>query len=277
MRGGGGGGGAGDAGCNISLEGEEGLNASAAGTSLPRYYEIRSVHTLPSEATRSLEGAAGSLSCTEATSCLRLPACCCVFLSNLMCAGQEKGPWKYTRWGGLKGQGPVHAQALAGYTSPPPPPLHSQNQQVDLSFAPWLEVRLEVVLVQGCGRGAFLQPLDVAGLAEETVLQGVAAVAILVVELQAAVLGRGRNVQQQPSKRAAKGQRPGSQRGGSLGVAHAGPQPPSPGKAWAALSHPPGHRPHVSILHLKWGWWEMGCDGSVNTRQISKTWGRKRI
>lgn len=46
-----------------------------------------------------------------------------------------------------------------------------------------------MVLVRGCGRGPFLQPLHVAGLAEQAVLQRVAAVAVFVVELQATVLG----------------------------------------------------------------------------------------
>lgn len=45
-----------------------------------------------------------------------------------------------------------------------------------------------MVLAKGCGRGALLQPLDVAGVAEQVVLQGVASVAVFIIELQAAVL-----------------------------------------------------------------------------------------
>lgn len=50
---------------------------------------------------------------------------------------------------------------------------------------------LEVVLVEGCRRGAFLQPLDVAGVTEQVVLQWVAAVTIFIIELQTTVLGGG--------------------------------------------------------------------------------------
>ena len=47
---------------------------------------------------------------------------------------------------------------------------------------------LEVVLAKGCGRGALLQPLDMAGVAKQVVLQRVASVTIFIIELQAAVL-----------------------------------------------------------------------------------------
>lgn len=57
---------------------------------------------------------------------------------------------------------------------------------------PRCEVReqlwLEVVLVEGCGRGARLQPLDVAGVTEQAVLQGVAAVPVFIIELHTTVL-----------------------------------------------------------------------------------------
>jgi hypothetical protein len=48
---------------------------------------------------------------------------------------------------------------------------------------------LEVVLVEGCGRRAFVQPLDMAGMAEQVVFQRVAAVTIFIIELQTTVLG----------------------------------------------------------------------------------------
>jgi hypothetical protein len=47
---------------------------------------------------------------------------------------------------------------------------------------------LEVVLVEGCGRRAFVQPLDMAGMAEQVVFQRVAAVTIFIIELQTTVL-----------------------------------------------------------------------------------------
>ena len=47
---------------------------------------------------------------------------------------------------------------------------------------------LEVVLAKGCGRRALLQPLDMAGVAEQVVLQRVASVTVFIIELQAAVL-----------------------------------------------------------------------------------------
>lgn len=40
-----------------------------------------------------------------------------------------------------------------------------------------------MVLVKGCGGGALLQPLDVAGVTEQVILQGVAAVTIFIIEL----------------------------------------------------------------------------------------------
>lgn len=53
---------------------------------------------------------------------------------------------------------------------------------------------LEVVLVEGCGRGPFLQSLDMAGVTEQVVLQWEAAVAILIIELQTTVLQGDKNV-----------------------------------------------------------------------------------
>lgn len=47
---------------------------------------------------------------------------------------------------------------------------------------------LEVVLVKCWGRGALLQPLDMAGVTEQVVLQRVAAVTVFIIELQTAVL-----------------------------------------------------------------------------------------
>lgn len=96
----------------------------------------------------------------------------------------------------------TQAQALTGHAllSPTPtPPRGHWNQQAichcaALASLPCPKVCkrlwLEVVLGEGCGRGAFLQPLDVAGLAKQVVLQGVAAAAVLVIELQTAVLGK---------------------------------------------------------------------------------------
>lgn len=48
------------------------------------------------------------------------------------------------------------------------------------------------MLVKRRGRGASVQPPDVAGVAEQVVLQRVAAVAVLVIQLQTAVLGEAR-------------------------------------------------------------------------------------
>lgn len=50
-------------------------------------------------------------------------------------------------------------------------------------------LQLEVVLVQCCRRGAFLQSLDMAGVTEQVVFQGVAAVTVFIIELQTTVLG----------------------------------------------------------------------------------------
>lgn len=48
-------------------------------------------------------------------------------------------------------------------------------------FEVWDIVRLEAVLRWCCGRGAFLQSLDMTGVTEEMVLQGIASVAVFVV------------------------------------------------------------------------------------------------
>lgn len=52
-------------------------------------------------------------------------------------------------------------------------------------------LRLEV-LVKRRGGGVFVQPLDVAGVTEQVVLQRVAAVAVFVIQLQTTVLGEAR-------------------------------------------------------------------------------------
>ncbi|KAL0599762.1 UPF0764 protein C16orf89 [Plecturocebus cupreus] len=59
---------------------------------------------------------------------------------------------------------------------------------------------LEVVLGKGCGRGPLLQPLHVAGVTEQVILQRVTAVAVFIIELQPTVLGRGRHVQGKQNK-----------------------------------------------------------------------------
>lgn len=56
-------------------------------------------------------------------------------------------------------------------------------------------LQLEARLVKSRRRGALLQPLDVAGVTEQVVLQRVAAVTVFVIELQTAVLGGGKKVQ----------------------------------------------------------------------------------
>lgn len=51
---------------------------------------------------------------------------------------------------------------------------------------------LEVVLVKRWRRGALVQPLDMAGVTEQMVLQRVTAVAVFIVELQTTVLGEAK-------------------------------------------------------------------------------------
>jgi len=52
----------------------------------------------------------------------------------------------------------------------------------------WEQLQLEAVLVKSCRRGALLQSLDMAGVTEQVVLQGIAAVTVFIIELQTAVL-----------------------------------------------------------------------------------------
>lgn len=104
----------------------------------------------------------------------------------------------------VRGKGPRRAQAPPGHALLPcpnsTPGATGINRRIchcaTLASHPGPEVGerlwLEVELVKGCGRGAFLQPLDMAGLTEQVVLQGVAAVAVFVIELQATVLGEAK-------------------------------------------------------------------------------------
>lgn len=90
--------------------------------------------------------------------------------------------------------------------STPPLPLphfhpraHRKQQQQPRLLIPCRDVCkwlwLEVVLMKGCGRGSLLQPLHVAGVTEQVVLQRITAVAIFIIELQTTVLRGGRHVQ----------------------------------------------------------------------------------
>lgn len=83
--------------------------------------------------------------------------------------------------------------------STPPLPLphfhpraHRKQQQQPRLLIPCRDVCkwlwLEVVLMKGCGRGSLLQPLHVAGVTEQVVLQRITAVAIFIIELQTTVL-----------------------------------------------------------------------------------------
>ena len=165
------------------------------------------MQTFPSGVNRSQRGQAGSFSCTDATPRHMPHACWSVFLNNLVSTGQRRRPLENThtrregwpRWGKERTPCTRAGTHQPGPPSPTPtPPRDHWNQQADwllcspgLSSHPEVRTRrwLEVVLGGGCGRGASLQPPDVAGLTEQTVLQRVAAVAIFIVELQATVLG----------------------------------------------------------------------------------------
>lgn len=110
---------------------------------------------------------------------------------------------KYTRQtgraplpGSRKGTGgSIYAETYLPKPSPPhPTPGGRWKSQADvvLCCASPRQVRerlqLEARLVKSCRRGALLQPLDMAGVTEQVVLQRVAAVTVFVIELQTAVL-----------------------------------------------------------------------------------------
>lgn len=91
----------------------------------------------------------------------------------------------------VKGKAPRHR---CGHSPTPVLPQGPLGLQADVSLCPprvGTRLRLEV-LVKRRGRGAFVQPLDVAGVTEQAVLQRVAAVAVLVIQLQTTVLGEAR-------------------------------------------------------------------------------------
>lgn len=128
--------------------------------------------------------------------------CWGVFLSNLIRAWQQrKAHGKYTI-PARQGSSPWLKERHPRHTLRKCPPLHCPNPNsipgatginrwtphgAILTPCPRCEVCrrlwLEVVLVKGCGGGALLQPLDVAGVTEQVILQGVAAVTIFIIEL----------------------------------------------------------------------------------------------
>lgn len=96
----------------------------------------------------------------------------------------------------VQGKAPqVYMQKLTCLTPLPPTPAPprgaagtNSRMSCHLPREVWERLQLEAVLVKSCRRGALLQSLDMAGVTEQVVLQGVAAVAVFIIELQTAVL-----------------------------------------------------------------------------------------
>lgn len=118
-------------------------------------------------------------------------------------------------------------------------------------------LRLEV-LGKRQGRGAFVQPLDMAGVAEQVVLQRVAAVAVLVIQLQTTVLGEASMAGGDQTKQ--RDRKAGAERWGRAARA-----PQGGGGGLDRTVRPPGHWPHVTTKHSKRGCPETSPGVSVNT------------